>query len=595
MTSELKPELKTVGELFADGTSYIVPIYQRNYAWEDTQIEQLIRDVEDARSENRAEYFLGNLIVMKKEDGFEVVDGQQRLTTLYLLLNHLSKSNVHEGKLRYQARQRASSALQHLGHLSDISGKEDDGIHAGGRIISQYVASKKIGKAQFVAYLLERVKLVRVSLPVNTDLNRYFEVMNTRGQQLQPTDIVKARLMSHLADAKDRACFAAIWDACADMDSYVQMTLTRGDTKKRSAIFGDDWSFLKPDSFDSLIQNYEISEGAAINEIESDSRDLDATITFYANSSSSEDKEDVENERFESIIGFSDFLLHALKIEIGDKDEVGGLDDEKLIGRFDVIKDQNSVKKFAFHLLKTRNLFDAFVIKREYTSQTGEDGDWSLKRLKKQTSGSKSSPSYINTLGSDDNDDGIKDVILLESMLRVTYTAPREMHWITELVKWAEKQDQKLEDVLLRFSREKVRAAFCKEPQPIYPDIERIVFNYLDYILVNKSSNFRFTFRNSVEHFYPQNPDGEQSGIRVSEENLHLLGNLALVSVKENSKFSNSLPEVKAKTYPSAVSNSPKLKKMADICSSSNGWGDEQVQAHHHEMMSLLQGDIYTT
>ena len=65
--------------------------------------------------------------------------------------------------------------------------------------------------------------LVRASLPPTTDLNRYFDIMNTRGQQLQQVDIVKARLMSGLANEEEQACFAWIWDACADMNSYVQM------------------------------------------------------------------------------------------------------------------------------------------------------------------------------------------------------------------------------------------------------------------------------------------------------------------------------------------------------------------------------------
>lgn len=50
--------------------------------------------------------------------------------------------------------------------------------------------------------------------------------MNTRGQQLKQVDIVKARLMSKLPNQYERECFAWVWDSCADMDSYVQMSLT---------------------------------------------------------------------------------------------------------------------------------------------------------------------------------------------------------------------------------------------------------------------------------------------------------------------------------------------------------------------------------
>ena len=66
--------------------------------------------------------------------------------------------------------------------------------------------------------------------------------MNTRGQQLKQVDIVKARLMSKLPNQYERECFAWVWDSCADMDSYVQMSLTRGDTSLRNKVFGDEWS-----------------------------------------------------------------------------------------------------------------------------------------------------------------------------------------------------------------------------------------------------------------------------------------------------------------------------------------------------------------
>ncbi|MDX7569069.1 DUF262 domain-containing protein, partial [Serratia marcescens] len=75
---ELKPELLTVGKLFTD--NYLIPIYQRNYAWRAEQIEQLISDIQDSVVGGQDNYFLGNLVVIKRgrEDEFEVIDGQQR-------------------------------------------------------------------------------------------------------------------------------------------------------------------------------------------------------------------------------------------------------------------------------------------------------------------------------------------------------------------------------------------------------------------------------------------------------------------------------------------------------------------------------------
>ena len=78
----------------------------------------------------------------------------------------------------------------------------------------------------------------------------------------------------------------------------------------------------------------------------------------------------------------------------------------------------------------------------------------------------------------------------------------------------------------------------------------------------------------------------------MSDENLHRLGNLALVSVSANSHFSNSLPKAKAENFKLEMeTQSPKLQRMAEI-TRSEGWGDAQVQSHHKAMVDLLKADI---
>lgn len=77
-------------------------------------------------------------------------------------------------------------------------------------------------------------------MPENTDLNRYFEIMNTRGEQLEQHDILKASLMSNLRDAAERRLFAAIWEACSDMTGYVQMHFISKNNSVREAIFSSE-------------------------------------------------------------------------------------------------------------------------------------------------------------------------------------------------------------------------------------------------------------------------------------------------------------------------------------------------------------------
>ena len=632
---ELKPELLTVDGLFSHGNVYTVPIYQRNYAWRAAQIEQLISDIQDAAIGNESSYFLGNLVVTPraKSNDFEVIDGQQRLTTLYLLLTFLEQDGTHpydhhKGRLQYESRARASEALRRVGQASYLDGRqvqdsltdEDGGIHEGFNIIHQTIEEKfrdPASRGQFADFLRSKVTVVRASLPPEIDLNRYFEIMNTRGQQLLQVDIVKARLMSKLPDA-ERAGFAWIWDACADMDTYVQMSLARGDTGLRSTIFGNDWCWLVPADFTALVSKHPQADTATPTT--STALSLDAALQHYAQTSVQESSTDEGSERFRSTIEFPVFLLHVLKVKNGQGDEnEGHLDDKHLIESLTRAMPKGLeaqwVRDFAFTLLKCRNLFDAFILKRQFTASTdSEEGDWSLQRLQKNTSSAR--PSYVQPFGpdaaTDENvaDTATRDALLLQSMLRITYTSPRTMHWITQTLQWLDRQKKPgtitsagLVDLLQNYARAKVKSAFfdTKEPSDEQPNahpqgfgIARIVFTYLDYLLLDEATkkDFKFQFRTSIEHFYPQHPDKEQSGADVTDKKLHLLGNLALVSVGANSKFSNSFPKAKAENFKDTIAQqSPKLRQMADIALR-DGWGDAQVQAHHNAMLTTLQNAL---
>src|SRR5262249_30971622 len=159
----------------------------------------------------------------------------------------------------------------------------------------------------------------------------------------------------------------------------------------------------------------------------------------------------------------------------------------------------------------------------------------SMQRLIKRVSRGRSAPTpgYVNTfqpatqLEEDDAvDPSTNQLLLIQSMLRVTYTAPRTMHWITRILKIlfethpyaARDRDPHLLDALRDYTRGKVREAFFESDAPTGFSVSRIVFTYLDYLLITAGprAEFRFAYRNSIEHFYPQHPDEEMSGSPVS-------------------------------------------------------------------------------
>ena len=647
--SALHPELLTIDEVFDGKSRYLVPIYQRNYAWKSEEIEQMLDDLRDAMRDEKY-YFLGNLVVTSSRGStvspvYEVIDGQQRLTTLYLLLSGLGHDG-HIGRLQYESRPHATAALERIAltpsdPAAGESPAEDHAIRQGHRIIEQYLErhlKQEGGKARFLDFVFHRTRVVRIALQAKIDFNRYFEIMNTRGQQLQQVDIVKARLMAHLGDEAERACFAWVWDACAQMDAYVQMTLSRDDTELRSQIFGKDWSFLFVKDFDDLLPWHQAhkSAGSRMATPRHGPVRIEEAIKAYAEPAGATEVHNEESRHYQSIVEFPVFLLHVLKLMRADASEnEGHLDDKRLVKRFDDFLEvegrdkRESAKQFAFHLLRYRNLFDNYVIKRELSDALGDNGDWSLRMLRKEKD--KNSFQYVNTYPAIKEENGLPDTVSrgllrLQSMLRVTYTSPRAMHWITLLlgVVGAAQQGAQTfgEDSLISrledYARKKVKETFFKDKyedpsnykEPSGFGIERIVFTYLDYLLLKPdrlacflpeekakalARDFKFSFRDSIEHFYPQHPrEGMQCKAVVSDDQLrHCLGNLALVSVSDNSRFSNDCPETKAGYKEDIINQSPKLVLMAYAATRENsGWSDAVVQAHHKAMISLLEKDL---
>lgn len=619
-------ELKILDEvtIFDTNAHYVIPRYQRAYAWEDKEIVQLIDDINDIDSSEN--YYIGSLIVSKiqgKAETYEVVDGQQRLTTLFLLLQYLVSEGALEGEigqtLTFDCRSKSKYTLSNIQQIltnkklsADQEESIDQSILNGIKAIRQkFTSDKGLNKDEFVSRL-QHVILYRIEVPEHTDLNRYFEIMNTRGEQLEQHDILKARLMRFLNNRKEQELFSRIWNACSDMTGYVQMHFSRTEREK---IFNGEWNDWPADEWDEYSDCLDITEDSETN----------ATISEIIKPRFKVDNvdgilDDDTHIRFESIIEFPHFLLHTLRVflelyDVSLKKDLGDLlDDKKLIADFEnvikygtiddePIKDnkENFAKRFIIHLLQTRYLFDMFIIKREFTGEDKE-GEWSLKEVHTSGQASKKKAYYSNTKLRYENEwektyaPRNKECLMIQSALRVSYTSPKVMHWITELILWLF-EDNKIAE--LTNEAESIAAKATKENFLDGEDYKlgvttpHIVFNFLDYLLwknnKNTYSDFEFEFRNSVEHWYPQNPS---DGSFDSWENRDTFGNLCIISRSVNSKFSNLSPESKMKSYSKMVKKgSLKLRIMGGIIQNSSNevWIDTKCQEHENEMISILK------
>lgn len=610
--------------LFDKEVHYVIPRYQRAYAWEDKEIVQLIDDINDSTGD----YYIGSLVVAKVKDKvetYEVVDGQQRLTTLYLLLHYLKSQVGAVGKtLSFDCRPDSNYTLTHIEallsdekRLADDEDRIEQSIRNGLKVIRQkFETGDGIQKDDFLKRL-RRVILYRIEVPEHTDLNRYFEIMNTRGEQLEQHDILKAQLMRYLSNRREQEFFSRVWNACSDMTGYVQMHFAKAE---REEIFGDKWS---PDKLSGSWSRYtgclkmgqSADEGFSITSV--------TRSDFKVAALDAVRESDNTPIRFDSIIGFPHFLLHVLRVflrvenvSLSKGSGLGSLlDDKRLLADYNKViacgqmgakpikeNEASFARKFILFLLRSRFLFDQFIIKREYAGDD-QEGVWSLKELCTAGAGYKKKAYYANTRLRYENEwektyaPRNKECLMIQSALRVSYTSPKVMHWITELLVWLFNNNKteryKLTDEAERIAAEAVKDNFLATGNyELGVQTPHVVFNYLDYLLwkegKEKYKDFVFEFRNSVEHWYPQHPS---EGTFEVWDGIDTFGNLCIISRSVNSKFSNLSPESKMKSYKKMVQKgSLKLRIMGDIIegSSSETWRLSECAKHEEEMISLL-------
>jgi hypothetical protein len=679
-----QPTPLTLRNLLETPADYVVPMYQRNYAWGEAEITQLISDVIDyqqsafhgGNDQSRVRYYyIGTLVVFDRKVGqhwvHETIDGQQRLTTLVLLAAYLRRRGVAEVgatanmRLRFESRPRSQRTLMafcdagvpepdSVSTHADGSVALEEGYHLISSVIDRSVGRNPADLEAFAAYFLDHVSIMRVSVPPRTDLNHYFEIMNSRGEQLEKHEVLKSRMMSHLPE-DDRRCLELIWEVCANMERYVQMGF---ETTSRTALFGADWNELQVSDFDAL--KAIVDDGGIAANVASDSLSLDQILreneAFSPGQGEQEGRAGESGQQFHSVINFPNFLLQVLRVFLlHDMQKPAGtsvkLDDKTLLYVFDEhllrlddpLQRVAHIKSFVFSLLRCRYLFDQYVIKREY-GVGGAGGDrWSLQKLVRESRQSRGSGSgsagYRNTFSAVPDErvgadmtlqDGNRRILMLQAAFHVSAPALNYKYWLAAALHflssassvdsvayldWLESvarrfvfdnylSDERLEYDTLIYQDQatcRTRVADLREEgmarQLSYGGIRNnFVFNYLDYLLWNahrretRVDSFKFTFRSSVEHFYPQNTHAPGE---LDEESLHCFGNLCLISHSKNSRLSNRLPVEKASYFRQGDIDSLKLHFMIDMMQrAGNQWDASTIAEHGRKMVALLIDDL---
>lgn len=241
--SHPNPHYRTISQLLKE-RSFSIDEYQREYKWEQKQIEELINDLrqkfsgsyrpEHATTEtaNYADYFLGSIIVTEKN---ALVDGQQRLTSLTLLLIYLYHAanaqrldvantmrpliyadinGAYQFNLHVPERLPIIEAL-FKGEQYSLSGKPESiqNIDARYRDIeaSDLVSELGAGLPHFIYWLMNRVGVIEIVTGTESDAYAIFETMNDRGKPLNPVDMLKAYLLASIPDEVRRQDANRVW------------------------------------------------------------------------------------------------------------------------------------------------------------------------------------------------------------------------------------------------------------------------------------------------------------------------------------------------------------------------------------------------
>lgn len=270
--SKIHAAEQPLNQIFSPQFEFSIPDYQRPYAWGGEQAGQLLSDIMEAQQRNPEEpYFLGSLVLVKEEGNpkADVIDGQQRLTTLTILLavlrelsgNPQVRSEMHEyivepGKitsgiasnprlhLRARDREFFTRYIQAQGKLEELFGLSDNQLNTDAQkairdnaklLYDQLVVLSEERRMELIMMLALRTFLVMVSTEDLDSAHRIFSVMNARGLDLSAADIFKAEIIGRVPE-RLRGGYADKWevaevelgrDGFSDLFQHIRTIMTK--------------------------------------------------------------------------------------------------------------------------------------------------------------------------------------------------------------------------------------------------------------------------------------------------------------------------------------------------------------------------------
>lgn len=578
-------QVQAPAAILDEDIAFVIPSYQRPYVWPDDAVVKLFDDIFRAwQWDACSNYYIGTVLTAPishiEGAAYELIDGQQRITTLMLIalafrvtgqetaLNPLAERG-NAPRLTFAIREQVQALLGYWSGLDGYQYPGEDAVKTNPyltrlddalNVLKQLVgAIEKDRRIELAGYIHTNVQWVNNTMPGSMDLNRLFATMNTRGVQLEQSDILKSMLLRRISTDKSR--YEAIWQACEQMDNYFERNV-------RQIFGGTDWSDMLPEHlrhFDPA--RFLLSEE---QNLEAERPGSGLTISQLADSSYPDENEgssalDLDDTVYcQSIIGFPLLLMHALRIytaRSGYADIGGRLHSERLIDSFSVLVDasETEVKEFVECLWEVRYQFDRWVVKWVERSDEDErqlrltdinrspsNGNWYLTRSVKKLFELVPLQSVRHFTGEHSAQYWLTPFLGLLCM----ETNPSEntvldiMERIDNQLSLAEASQKQASFELLSgdvSAQRSVAAIIEYLKTPCGTKFEHYWFQKLEYLLWKRDHsqdekvlNYRIVSRNSIEHVYAQN---EEFKNEMKRDYLDAFGNLVLLNPSENSSY----------------------------------------------------------
>lgn len=581
------------------GIRFTVPLYQRLFAWSKREVSELLNDLSfhfekwaDADfSDLHYPYYMGVVTTIPYNNGrLCLVDGQQRCTVLMIMASVFGRISSdwraffdNGDRLELFARDDDTEYLKSLAR-GPVQGRYVNVLMAEAYKEIDDFLNKMDEKQQktFVDNCFSRITILNSTLPDNylqepASLNKYFEVMNSAGINLEQHEVLKVSL---LCEQGSQTRLLQIWNICADFSKPLLKKIENVVSEEYSQEYEKLFAMPTEQAVDKIMRynrssdadGYDDIPNLTIAEIDIETQEFDNPLAE-------------RNEK--SVLTFPEFLLLALDIYQGLNGDWAYYKVDKLNERFKENLKPKEIPGFYDCMLKLRIALDLYVIRRQID---GQESDYNL------------------ILQSDCKKAEHDCLEQYEAMLSVSTPYYK---WLKALFKYVLKDESDKTPAAILSHMKKwdndehpYPASVC---ELAYNNVDRYWFWRLDYYLWEQISCQKathedsaaysqaiaaYTFRTnrSIEHLHPQD---EANNTKWEREDIDSFGNLAMISQSFNSQQSNEDVHVKFSRIESQVRNktlqSIKLLKMyLSAKGSPEGWTPETAKIHEEEMLRVL-------